>query len=77
MKRKIYHVVPALGVWWQVRHVRPNRLDSVHEKKPQAIARAKALASRRHMRAQVVIHGRNGKIQSEWTYRDDPRRSRG
>lgn len=28
-------------------------------------------------RAQVVIHGKDGRIKTEWTYGDDPERSRG
>lgn len=27
--------------------------------------------------AQVVIHGKDGRIRTEWTYRDDPPRSKG
>lgn len=26
---------------------------------------------------QVVVHGKNGKIQTEWTYGADPKRSKG
>lgn len=46
---------------------------------------AAVLFARRHAlhvfgaggQSQVVIHGEDGRVKTEWTYRDDPPRSRG
>lgn len=76
MNRKIYHVVRGVAAW-HVRRDRARRSDSCHENKTKAIARAKALASRRGVLGQVIVHGRNGRIQTERTYGNDPRRTRG
>jgi uncharacterized protein DUF2188 len=44
--------------------------------KEQAV-RAGASQGRRHGHAQLIIKGRNGRIQSERTYGADPRRTKG
>ena len=76
MKRKVYHVVPDERGWC-VRRGRARYMDTWHPRKVQATARARSLAIVSGMLAQVVVHGRNGKIQFEWTYGKDPRRTRG
>ena len=75
MSRKVYHVAPV-GDAWGVRRARRIRADSVHLFKADAVARAKRLAKAAPL-GQVKVHGRNGRIQLEFTYREDPRRSRG
>ena len=75
MIRSIYHVVPV-GHVWGVRRERHQRSGSIHFKKTDALAQAKRLA-RAAPFGQVKVHGRNGLIQLEFTYRDDPHRSRG
>lgn len=75
MDRKTYHVTPV-GHAWGVRRARRKRADSIHLFKTDAIARAKRLARAASL-GQVKVHGRNGRIQTEFTYREDPARSRG
>jgi hypothetical protein len=75
MIRSIYHVVPV-GHIWGVRRERRERAGSVHFKKTDAIAQAKRLARAAPL-GQVKVHGRNGLIQLEFTYREDPHRPRG
>jgi Uncharacterized protein conserved in bacteria (DUF2188) len=75
MDRKVYHVTP-IGEVWGVRRARRKRSDSIHFFKTEAIARAKRLARAAPL-GQVKVHGRNGRIQLEFTYREDPPRTRG
>ena len=75
MKRKTYHVTPV-GYAWGVRRARCKRADSVHLFKMEAISKAKRLARAAPL-GQVKVHGRNGRIQLEFTYREDPRSTRG
>ena len=75
MVRKVYHVTPV-GEAWGVRRARRKRADSIYFIKTDAIARAKRLARAAPL-GQVKVHGRNGRIQTEFTYREDPRSTRG
>ena len=75
MVRKVYHVTPV-GEAWGVRRARRKRADSIYFIKTDAIARAKRLARAAPL-GQVKVHGRNGRIQLEFTYREDPRSTRG
>lgn len=48
--------------------------------KAEAVAKARRFAKddwKHGKPSKVVIYGKNGKIQKEWTYGKDPRRSRG
>jgi Uncharacterized protein conserved in bacteria (DUF2188) len=76
MARKTYHVIPAGDVGWRVRRAGAGRADSVHSSKAGAVARAKKLANRATL-GQVKVHRADGAIQTEVTYRKDPRRSPG
>lgn len=52
----------------------------VYDRKSDAVSEARDLAKAELARgglAQLVVHGRNGKIQEERTYGKDPRRSKG
>jgi len=70
MDRKVYHVAPV-GEAWGVRRARRKRADSIYFLKTDAVARAKRLA-KAASHGQVKVHGRNGRLQVEYTYRDDP-----
>jgi hypothetical protein len=56
-------------------HARRKRAESIYFLKKDAIARAKCLA-KAASRGQVKVHGRNGRIQVEYTYKEDPVRTR-
>jgi hypothetical protein len=71
MSRKTYHVTPIDGAW-RVKLAGAKRADSVHGKKSAAISRAKTLAKAAKL-GQVKVHGKNGEIQTEYTYGADPR----
>ena len=75
MNRIVYHVVP-IGQAWGVRRARRVRPDSLYWFKKPAVGWAKRLAKAAPL-GQVKVHGRNGQIQSEFTYRGDPPTSEG
>lgn len=70
MARKVVHVVPNKGAW-NVKSEGASRAGSSHEKKSDAVDRAKEQAKGAPT-GQVVIHGKDGKIQTEHTYKKDP-----
>jgi hypothetical protein len=76
MKRKIYHVV-----WrdkeWHVRRARVRRPSISQKLKCSAVWFAELFAIESGTSTQVIVHGKNGRIQTEWTYGKGPRRSRG
>ena len=75
MVRKVYHVAPV-GDAWGVMRARRKRADCIYMLKTHAVARAKRLAKAAEL-GQVRVHGRNGRIQTEFTYKEDPRRTKG
>jgi hypothetical protein len=75
MKRKIYHVVWRDSAW-HVRRPRARRSTAQFTQKKHACLYAE-IASTMARCNQIVIHGKNGRIQREYTYGDDPRRTAG
>ena len=75
-QRKTYHVTPANDGDWRVKAVGAQKASGVHAVKTDAVAQAKDLAKKQPL-GQVVIHGANGKVQTEYTYGKDPFPPRG
>lgn len=69
-KRTTYHVTPS-DEEWQVIKQDAQRASSLHSTKKEAVAEGRRLATN-HKPSQLIIHGRDGKIQEESTYGDDP-----
>jgi len=63
------HVVPNNGDWG-VRGEGNNRLTSRHHSQQEAINAAKGIA--KNEKAEVVIHGRDGRIRDKDSYGTDP-----
>lgn len=74
-ERITYHVVPSSG-GWAVKRENAQRASAVADGKQDAISAARTLAKSQPL-GQVVVHRKDGVIQTEWTYRKDPRRSAG
>ncbi len=68
MARKVYHVTPD-GTDWKVTH--GGATISRHRTKDDAIAAARRLALA-NQPSQVVLHRKDGTIETEWTYGNDP-----
>ena len=66
---KNQHVVPN-GDAWGVRGAGNERLTSRHDTKAEAEAAARTIAQ--NQRSEVVIHGRDGRIQDSDSYGNDP-----
>ena len=66
--RTQYHVVPD-GSGWKVEH--GSTVDSTHRTKNEAIEAGRQVA-KGNQPSQVVIHTADGKIETEYTYQDDP-----
>lgn len=76
-KRTVYHVTPdeegGAAQRWQVQHKEGRReVREPHSTQQEAIVAARQQA-KQHKPAQVVVHGRDGRIRTEYTYGDDPR----
>jgi uncharacterized protein YdaT len=69
--RKTYHVTHDDEGGWRVKSEGASRASSTHENKAEAVQSAKDLAKAQPL-GQVVIHGKDGKIQTEHTYHKDP-----
>ncbi len=71
--RVVYHVVPnSSESQWQVR-LRNNPVPvSVHPTKALAVNAARVEA-KQHALSQVIVHKKNGQIEQEFTYGNDPK----
>ena len=74
MPRSRWTVSPAGADGWKVSG--PGGSSSSYVTKQEAV-RAGRQGARAQPPSQLVIKGRNGRIQEERTYGDDPRRSKG
>jgi hypothetical protein len=81
-KRKTYHVVPhtihhGKKRLWKVKLAgRSTVANGVFNKKTDAVTRAKELGKKAKL-GQVIIHKLDGTIQTEYTYGEDPRKTKG
>ena len=67
--RKAYHVVFGRG-GWKVAAEDVSREPSRHPTKEDAVAEAKQLARAADL-GQVIVHGVDGSIETEYTFGDD------
>lgn len=76
MSRKVVHVVSDKKGGWDVKSEKAERAAANFENKSDAIGRAKEIAKNVPL-GQIKIHGLDGKIQTEHTYGEDPRKYKG
>jgi hypothetical protein len=69
--RKVYHVVPAPEGGWRIVPEGGKRASGTAERKADALARGRELAKSQPL-GQMIVHGKNGQIQVEYTYGQDP-----
>lgn len=69
MKGKNQHVVPVSGNWG-IRGEDNDRLTKVTQTKAQAVDIARDIA--KNQKSELIIHGRDGKIQDKDSYGNDP-----
>lgn len=70
-KRKKYHVTPTGNGNWKVKKQGGSIASGIFENKAEAIERGRELAKGSGL-GQLVIHKRDGKFQTEYTYGEDP-----
>ena len=68
-KGKNQHVVPLRGDWG-VRGEGNEKLTSIHDTKAQALESAREIARNQH--SELVIHGKDGRIQDKDSFGNDP-----
>jgi hypothetical protein len=73
--RTVYHVTPNAN-GWQVKQQRSDATEVLVDNKDNAVNHARELALA-NQPSQVIVHTRDGKIEREHTYGDDPRSSKG
>jgi len=76
MSRKQVHVVPGDEGTWDVKSAGAKKAAANFDDKPEAIAKAKEIAKNAPL-GQVVIHRKDGVIQTEHTYKKDPEKYKG
>ncbi|SPD71991.1 conserved hypothetical protein [uncultured Desulfobacterium sp.] len=69
--RRVYHVTPDQNKGWKVKREGAARASDCFENKGDAIQRGKELA-KSASEGQIIIHRRDGRIQTEHTYKNDP-----
>lgn len=75
MKREVYHVVyNKNGPSWRIKHKQIIIFEHTHKK--NTMDEAKKLA-KSHEKGQVVEHKKDGVIAREYTYGDDPKKTKG
>jgi len=70
-KRTRYHVTRRPDGRWQAKPEKASRASRVTKTKAEAVDKARELA-KSQTPAQVIIHKSDGKIQTEYTYGEDP-----
>lgn len=82
MSRQVYHVVwNSAGDAWHLKLQHTLLPISSHKTKEEAVYAGRVACSNlwenRGVPAQLVIHLQNGQIETEYTYGNDPRKSKG
>ena len=76
-KRTVVHVVPNKKKGgWDVEKAGGKRPSGHADKKTDAVALGKEIAKKAPL-GQIKIHKQDGKIQTEYTYGDDPEKYKG
>ena len=69
MSKKNQHVVPH-GDDWAVKGAGNSRATSIHSTQHEAINRGREIAQ--NQKAELLIHGENGRIREKNSYGNDP-----
>lgn len=69
------HVVPSPNGGWSVKGEGTKRVTAHFDTKAEATRAARSIASNQH--SELLIHGRNGRIQSRDSHGNDPHPPRG
>ena len=70
--RTVYEALPHPDGGWQVKFHGAERASSLHSTKDEAVKEGQRLCHDREP-SQLLIKGKDGKIEKEYTYGSDPR----
>lgn len=70
-RRKKFHVTPTGSGNWKVIRQGGSKASGIFENKTEAIERGRELAKKNRL-GQLIIHKKDGKFQTEYTYGEDP-----
>lgn len=70
-KREKYHVLPDGQGNWNVQKEKAQRSSAKFEKKSDAVQKGREFAKNQEL-GQLIIHKKDGTIQTEYTYKKDP-----
>jgi len=70
-KRSKFHVVPSKKGGWNIKKEGQNRASKHFDRKQDAVKWGREKA-KQEKPSQIIIHKKDGKIQSEHTYKKDP-----
>jgi len=69
-KRQVFHVVPAKG-GWNVNRAGADRPEKTFDNKKDAVGFGREIAKSQRP-GQLIIHKKDGTIETEYTYGKDP-----
>lgn len=69
MPKRNQHVVP-LGTGWAVKAEKSKKFTLITSTKKDAVSAARSIA--KNNKAELIIHGKDGKIQDTDSYGEDP-----
>ena len=75
-ERQVFHVLPQDEGKWRVEPEWHREAGEVFEDKEQAVQEASDCAEAADA-GQIIVHGRDGRVEYEHTYGDDPRERKG
>ena len=76
MARSVFHVSPAGDGKWRVESEGGGETGQIFDDKEQAVENAKERAKAAPL-GQIIVHRRDGRIEYERTYGEDPRQRKG
>jgi len=75
-KRITYHITKREDGGWNVKRPNAERASAIEETQREAINKAKDFLSDNPL-GQIKIHSEDGRIRTEHTYGNDPKRTKG
>lgn len=75
-KRAVFHIIVVKDKGWAVKKKGVKKPVKSFTSKVNAVKAGKRLAKHTRL-GQLIVHKKNGKIQTEYTYKKDPKRYKG
>jgi len=76
MAREVWHVLPAGDDMWRIAPEEDSEMGPIYQDKDEAVRHAKDQAKAAQL-GQIIVHSRDGRIEYENTYGEDPRERKG